>query len=73
MIRRTFYLIIGFSFPFFWTFHANGLLKALYLPIKRFLGIQSSLWPSLFTAILVYGLIIFIFELLLRTREDLQI
>jgi len=33
-LRRAFYLLLGFTFPGFWLFHAGGLLASLYLPLQ---------------------------------------
>ncbi|MBM9616225.1 hypothetical protein JWJ90_18310 [Desulfobulbus rhabdoformis] len=62
LFRRIFYLLIGFTFPGFWVFHASGMFANLYLPLQRLLHSQSPLFPALITASLLYLVIICCFE-----------
>jgi len=71
MVRRWFYLLLGFSFPFFWAFHAAGTMKVLYYPIQVIASTDNTEWPSLLTACLLYSIITAVFEILYRTRKNL--
>lgn len=71
-LRRAFYLLIGLTFPGFWILHASGFAAFLYQPLQRFLHTASSGWPSLVTALLLYGCMIACFEVLMRARKQIQ-
>lgn len=71
MIRRWYYLLAGFTFPFFWAFHAAGKLKILYYPIQMMASTKSTGWPSFITATLLYLAVTVVFEIMYRTRKDL--
>lgn len=71
LLRRSFYLMLGFSFPFFWVMHATGFLNVLYLPIQKIFSTQSSGWPSLLSAILLYICVTVMFEFLSRAKQDI--
>ena len=62
LLRRAFYLLIGFTFPGFWMLHASGLAAGLYSPLQRLCGTTAVGWPSLLTASLLYGGLILCFE-----------
>lgn len=64
LLRRGFYLLIGFTFPGFWLLHASGLLAWLYHPLQRLFHTKAALWPSLITAVLLYLGVVLCFELL---------
>ncbi len=69
-IRQSFYLVLGLTFPAFWAVHASGFAAALYLPIQRVTHAASSTWPSLLTAVLLYGAITALFECLYRVIRN---
>ena len=62
ILRRAFYLLIGFTFPGFWMLHASGLAAELYRPLQRLCATTAVGWPSLLTASLLYGGLILCFE-----------
>lgn len=62
LLRRAFYLLIGFTFPGFWTLHASGLAAGLYEPVQMLFATTAVGWPSLLTASLLYGGLILFFE-----------
>ncbi len=70
LFRRGFYLILGFTFPGFWMFHAGGYKAGMYLPIQKLFNTSSSGWPSLISASLLYLIAIVIFELTYRLLKD---
>lgn len=60
-MRRGFYLILGFTFPGFWTFHAGGFASWLYRPLQTLCKTEATGWPSFITAFLIYiGLTVFV-------------
>ncbi len=61
-LRRGFYLLLGFTFPGFWLFHAGGLLAPLYLPLQKLFHTEATGWPSFITASLIYISAIAVFE-----------
>lgn len=71
-LRRAFYLLVGLTFPGFWILHAAGFASFLYLPLQRLLHTRASGWPSLLTALLLYGAVIACFEALMRARKQIQ-
>lgn len=61
LARRGFYMLLGFSFPFYWGFHMEGFANLLYRPIQVIAATESTIWPSFITAFLTYvGLIVLI-------------
>ncbi len=62
LLRRGFYLLIGFTFPGFWLLHASGLFAWIYTPLQRLFHTKTALWPSLITASLLYLGAIICFE-----------
>lgn len=72
MVRRWFYLMLGFSFPTFWAFHSIGTLKILYQPIQWIASTEKTGWPSFITANLLYAVIIVIFEVIYRVRKEIS-
>ena len=70
-LRRSFYLLLGFTFPFFWALHAGGLMATLYRPIQYLFATSGSGWPSLLTTLALYCGAAGLFELLFRTRDDI--
>ncbi|MBM9536960.1 hypothetical protein [Desulfobulbus alkaliphilus] len=70
LIRRTFYLLIGLTFPAFWISHASGWGAFLYRPIQQLFATSASGWPSLISAGLLYLLLIFCFESLYRLLKQ---
>ncbi len=71
-MRRGFYLILGFTFPGFWAFHASGLLSWLYSPLQNLFGIETTGWLSFFTASLLYIFLTVIFELFTRAWKNVH-
>lgn len=69
-LRRGFYLLLGFTFPGFWLFHADGLLASLYLPLQKIFHTQATGWPSFITASLLYIATIVLFEFLARVLKN---
>jgi hypothetical protein len=69
-LRRGFYLILGFTFPGFWVFHAGGLLAGLYFPLQKIFHTRTTGWPSFFTACLLYCGLIMFFELFARAWKN---
>lgn len=69
-LRRGFYLIVGFTFPGFWMFHASGFGAALYRPIQTLFQSTAMGWPSLITAILLYLAAICCFEACWRLLKN---
>ena len=69
-IRQSFYLVLGLTFPGFWMLHASGFAAALYRPVQRLIHADSPTWPSLLTALLLYGAITAIFECLCRVIRN---
>ncbi|MGE4560789.1 MAG: hypothetical protein AB7E77_11350 [Desulfobulbus sp.] len=63
LLRRGFYLLVGFTFPGFWMLHASGLLDGLYKPLQMLFHTKAVGWPSLVTASLLYLGMIACFEL----------
>ena len=72
LIRRGFYLILGFTFPGFWTLHASGLFAILYKPIQWLFGTRATGWPSFITAATVYLLAALVFESAYRLLRKYQ-
>lgn len=70
ILRRGFYLLIGFTFPGFWMLHASGFAAGLYKPVQILCATTAVGWPSLLTASLLYGGLVLCFETirLLATR-----
>ena len=69
-IKRTFYMVLGFTFPFFWAYHASGFADILFKPIQWISSTESTLWPSFITAFLIYSLMITVVEKLTRPRRS---
>lgn len=60
-LKRTFYMLFGFTFPFFWAYHASGVADFLYRPIQFIAGTESRIWPAFITTFILYmGTIIMI-------------
>ena len=72
IIRRGFYLIIGFTFPGFWMLHASGFWDFLYKPLQLMFHTAAIGWPSLATALICYGAAIFCFEVCWRLLREAQ-
>lgn len=72
ILRRGFYLIIGFTFPGFWMLHASGFGTFLYRPIQLMFHTSAIGWPSLVTALLCYSMAIFCFEACRRLMRGAQ-
>ena len=72
LLRRGFYLIVGFTFPGFWMLHASGFGAHLYRPIQQLFQTSAVGWPSLVTAASCYGAAILCFELCWRLIKDAQ-
>lgn len=72
IVRRGFYLIVGFTFPGFWMLHASGFGAHLYRPIQQLLQTSSVGWPSLVTATVCYGTAILCFEICWRLIKNAQ-
>ncbi len=68
-IRQGFYLLLGFTFPGFWIFHASGFWSVLYRPIQMITGSEGTGWPSFITAGLVYLSMTIVFEYCYRLRN----
>ena len=71
MLRRWFYLLLGFTFPLFWAFHDAGMLKALYYPIQALASTSSTGWPSFISAVLLYLVVTACFEIMYRIRRSI--
>ncbi len=69
-LRRAFYLLLGFTFPGFWLFHASGLLASLYLPLQKLFHTEATGWPSFITASLIYIATTAIFEFFFRVLKN---
>jgi len=69
-MRRGFYLILGFTFPGFWTFHAGGFASWLYRPLQTLSGTETTGWPSFITACLIYTGLTVLFELFARAWSN---
>lgn len=67
-LRKGFYLLLGFTFPFYWAIHDAGFMAALYRPLQHLFATTGSGWPSMVTASLLYGGAAGLFELLFRAR-----
>lgn len=72
LIRRTFYLFIGLTFPAFWISHASGWGAFLYRPIQQLFATTAGGWPSFITACLLYLLAIVCFESLHRLLKNIR-
>jgi len=70
LLRQSFYLFLGFTFPGFWIFHAGGFWSMLYRPIQVITGSEATGWPSFITTSLVYLTSIFIFECSYRLLKN---
>ncbi len=70
LLRRGFYLIVGFTFPGFWMFHASGFYAHLYRPIQTLFHSPAIGWPSLITALLIYLAAIVCFEICYRLLQS---
>ncbi|MDD2467747.1 MAG: hypothetical protein PHI97_27520 [Desulfobulbus sp.] len=64
LLRRGFYLLIGFTFPGFWVLHASGFIAVLYRPLQLLFHTKAVGWPALITASLLYLGVIVGFEAL---------
>lgn len=71
LVRRFFYVVLGFSFPFFWFRHASGFMGILYKPLQKMFATDSVGWPSLVTALAVYFLAVLLFEMAMRVRGNI--
>ncbi len=69
-LRRTFYLLLGFTFPGFWLFHAGGLLASLYQPLQKLFHTQTTGWPAFITASLLYIAAIALFEIFAKALKN---
>ena len=69
-IKRSFYILLGFSFPFNWAFHAAGFADILYKPIQFIASTESTIWPSFVTAFLTYMGLVVLIERLQGRREN---
>ena len=69
-LRRTFYLLLGFTFPGFWLFHAGGLLASLYQPLQKLFHTQTTGWPAFITASLLYIAAIAVFEFFAKALKN---
>jgi hypothetical protein len=70
LFRRSFYMLLGFSFLFYWGFHMEGFADLLYRPIQVIASTESTMWPSFITAFLTYAGLIVLIERLWRGRAD---
>lgn len=70
-VRRSFYMLLGFSFPFFWGYHMEGFANLLYRPIQLITATESTMWPSFITAFLSYIGLIVLIERVCRREEVL--
>ncbi len=61
-IRKSFYMIIGLTFPFFWAFHSTGFMNYLYLPLQLLTGSTGTGWPSFISAFCIYMICTVLFE-----------
>lgn len=71
-MRKWFYLLMGFTFPFFWTAHSMGKLKALYYPIQKIASTTSTGWPSFISASILYIIVGVVFEATYRARKNME-
>ena len=71
-MRKWFYLLMGFTFPFFWTFHSMGKMKVLYYPIQKMTSTTSTGWPSFVSASLLYIVVCIAFEATYRARKNME-
>ena len=62
-------MLLGFTFPFFWAYHAGGFADFLFRPIQIIVSTESKIGPSFFTAFLLYAVFIFGIEFLSRPRK----
>jgi hypothetical protein len=69
-IKRIFYMLLGFSFPFYWMFHATGFADIFYKPIQLVASTESTIWPSFITASLMYVGLVVLIERLYGRREN---
>ena len=72
VLRQSFYLVLGFTFPGFWIFHANGFWSVLYRPIQLISGSEATGWPSFFSACLIYLTAVLVFESCYRLLKNAQ-
>ena len=68
-LKRTFYMLLGFTFPFFWAYHAAGFADFLFKPIQLVTSTKSAIWPSFITAFLLYTLLIIVIEFVFRPKR----
>ena len=71
-MRKWFYLLLGFSFPFFWTAHSMGKMGVLYAPIQKLASTSSTGWPSFVSAAMLYIIFGVIFEVTYRARKSME-
>ena len=70
LIKRSFYILLGFSFPFYWMFHATGFADIFYKPIQFIASTENTTWPSFITATLTYVGLVVLIERLNRRRKS---
>jgi len=70
LIKRIFYMLLGFSFPFYWAFHASGFAAIFYKPIQLIASTKSTFWPSFITAALTYVAVVVLIESLQKKRGN---
>lgn len=69
-MRQAFYLLLGFSFPWFWMFHSSGFWAGIYAPLLGFLGEGARTWLSLISALIIYILAAVVFETAFRLIKN---
>jgi len=72
LIKRSFYMLLGFSFPFYWAFHAAGFAEIFYKPIQLVTSTKSTLWPSFITATILYVGLVILIERMFRKRRNIN-
>lgn len=71
-VRRGFYLILGFTFPGFWVFHASGFLSVLYRPLQLVFNTETTGWPSFISACTLYIGLTVLFELFFKAWKNVH-
>lgn len=62
-------MVLGFTFPFFWAYHAAGFADFLFWPLQVITSSESKIWPSFITTSILYVGTIVLIELISRPKK----
>ncbi len=69
-LRKSFYFLLGFTFPGFRLFHAGSLLASLYQPLQKLFHTLATDWLAFITALLLYIAAIALFEIFAKSLKN---